>query len=265
MPQFGGVADPRDGGSALVAALDAELMSRAAASAPADSRSAPAHAEGQVSSTSGQNSAEPPVLGPFRRERPLSSLAGAFVLIAGLAALAILGQLNRPLWESTAGGLVSPRNNKSSAGNAYQYDTLTRNLLLPTEAAVLGSPRFRADALTAIKLSPGDARDVTMSVTSSPTSALVYVTARSPRVDDARRVAMATFEAGRGYINGVTPDFILNPVNAVTTRQVKRAEWGNVTAVAAVAVLVDLMVRALRRRRSSVQHAGQAMTMKSPI
>jgi len=234
---------------ALGAALDAELMSRATASAEADNRVGAAHSDGQVLRDSGWRSAEPAILGPLRRQRPLSSLSGVFVLLVGLAALAMLGQLNQPLWESTAGGLVSPRNNQSSAGNAYQYDTLTRNFLLPTEAAVLGSPRFRADALTAIKLPPGDARDLSVTVSSSPTSALVYVTARSPRADDARRVAVATFDAGRAYVNDVTPVFIMNPVNPVTTRQVQRTEWGNVAAIAAIAVLVDVAVRALRRRR----------------
>jgi len=75
------------------------------------------------------------------------------------------------------------------------------------------------------------------------------VTARSPRADDARRVAVATFDAGRAYVNDVTPVFIMNPVNPVTTRQVQRTEWGNVAAIAAIAVLVDVAVRALRRRR----------------
>jgi O-antigen ligase len=179
----------------------------------------------------------------------LPTAVASLILITGLSTLELLGQLSRPMWESTVGGLVSVSNNRRSAGNAYEYDALTRNLVIPTEAAVLSSPRFRADALTAAKLTVTDARKTSISVTSAPTSAFVYVTARSPRQDVAERLATATFDAGRNYVNRLTPIYVMEPASSVASRLQQQTLWGNIATVAVLAGLVDVLWRGWRRHR----------------
>jgi hypothetical protein len=201
-----------------------------------------------------------PALRPPSGRRRWLGLAGraavAGALIAGFVALPVFRERR---WTAQATAVVVAQRPEGPSADSYDYDVLTRDLLLPTYREIVRQPQSRAAA----PRQPGPPpRDVDrLPADASPTGATLTVSATSPEPGPAREMATATLAQGMAYVDSLNRLFVLQPVpGAVPT--VRPVTHVKVLPLAAAACAAAVAVLVLMRRQRSLMSAGSNTTQR---
>ncbi|HEX2698791.1 MAG TPA: hypothetical protein VHM89_01125 [Acidimicrobiales bacterium] len=135
-----------------------------------------------------------------RLERLLPWVVGVVAFALELTLANVLQADSPDEWKATVSAVVAPANDALSGANAYEYDTLTREQILPTFAAIVADHRFRDEAAQLIGLPEEWRDDLDIGVEPAAGSALVSVSVRSTSRVVSERMADATLRRASSYI-----------------------------------------------------------------
>lgn len=141
--------------------------------------------------------------------------AGAAVAVVVLCLVGALVVATRPTPPSaSAPAIVVPAASQNPYMLPYGYDTLSRELIVPTYAAVASNPRFLRAAAARLSLTPAAIRDVEVDVGIAAQSSLLTITVVAPDEVTAQRLAPAVLEEVRSYVAGLRGLYQLQPVHS---------------------------------------------------
>ncbi|HLK42428.1 MAG TPA: O-antigen ligase family protein, partial [Thermoleophilia bacterium] len=150
-------------------------------------------------------------------------LAGATVAAVGAGGVALLVTFNpvhERMYAATATAEVRPPQSGLSGNNAYAWDTIDRQLLLPTFAAIADQPSLTAPAVHALGLAPAATRGLALHASGDQSSAVLTMTARALSPGVAVAAAGAALNSARGYFASITSAYEVAPVSTSASRQV---------------------------------------------
>lgn len=184
----------------------------------------------------------------------------AVVAVATWAVVVLVGSLTldlRPVaWSTRYSALVLPRSGAATDFDAYAVELLSRQPVMPTFAAIVGSPRFQVEAADRLGLAPAARDDVDVGVLASTQSTAVTVTATSsdPRLAD--DMSRGVLESGRSYVNSLERLFVVSPPSSAQTvpSEVHRLRWGTIIPLLAGATVAA----AIAYRTAAQQRQGGA-------
>lgn len=176
-----------------------------------------------------------------RRSRTLATVIVAGLLVAAFARQVTPGSS----WVAEVSGAVVPLEQPDPAATAYDYDILSRQLVVPTYAAIIGNPRFQAEAAELLDITDDERRAVHVGVSSSFTAASVTVRTRGPDRDVSDAMAEAVFSQGALYIGQLGLRFVVQPVRYDLSK--RRASGPAVIAMLLLLLVAIGWVRAYRR------------------
>jgi O-antigen ligase len=199
---------------ALAAALDVERRQEALArlGAPDPSLNGAARAGSHL---------DLPAPAPPAGQRGTGWVAGRWVAAGAAVAAALVGGavvvgVRQPAWSAERVAALEPVRSSSPDpyrfSDPYQYDVLSRELVVPTYAAIVGAPRFRDEAAARLGLTGRELRKVRLTVTGSPRAALITVTATSTDRLMAEQLAAATLDSAQRYSRTIGQPFVLTPI-----------------------------------------------------
>ncbi len=223
---------------AVVAVLDRDLRRRAACT-PVLHRSEPSMQE----------------LAQRRVYRRASVTAFGSVVAIGAAVVAAVGVYvpsSRTAWQARATFAVRPEPAASSGYDAYAWDVINRQSLIPTLVAIISNQRFVDAALGSATTARQEGLSFAATGNSAAAVLTLSVTAFDPAV--ARRVAGTTLGAARDYISQLIGLYQVDPVSTWPAIPVSRprplGEWA-LGAAAGATFLAGIGAPAVARRRIS--------------
>lgn len=199
-----------------------------------------------------------PGLSPLERDlralrRRAGLIATATVVAVGAVAVATVS-MNVPLyqtaWQAKATFGVRPEPAANSGYDAYAWDVINRQSLMPTLVAIISNHRFAGNALAGI--GPLQRRDISFAASGNSSAAVLTLSVTAPDPAMARQVAGDTLSAARDYISQLIGLYQVDPVStwpAVQVRQKRVAgEWALGLTIAAICAGAA-GVSAITRRR----------------
>lgn len=185
-----------------------------------------------------------------RRASATTFGAVAAVGVATVAAVAVYVPASRPAWQAKATFAVRPEPAASSGDDAYAWDVINRQSLIPTLVAIISNQRFVDAATGGATTAKRDGLSFTATGNSAAAVLTLSVTASDPAV--ARRVAGATLGAARDYISRLIGLYQVDPVSTWPAVAVSRprplGEWA-LGAAAGATFLAGIGAPALARRQ----------------
>lgn len=153
-----------------------------------------------------------------------ATLAGGGLLVALITALV---PLHSNAYAAQATASVGAAKAAASGNNAYDWDTVDRQSLLPTLATITGYPRFlqASEAQVRSQLPPGSLSGVTLKVTGDVANAVLRVTVDARNPQAAQLLADRTLANARTYLQGLISVYQIQPVTtsgATAIHPVKR-------------------------------------------
>jgi O-antigen ligase len=230
---------------AIATALDIECR-EAAAHLPAEALAAPPPQRYRAS----------------RVERPRRA-AVAFLAVGAtgavwVAVLISFQPLSHRMYAASATAEVRPPPTQLSGDNAYAWDTIDRQLLLPTFAAIAEQPAVTVPAVHALGLDPNATRGLVLHASGDQSSAVLTLTARARSPEVAAAAAGAVLNGARGYFASITSAYEVAPVSPGATRAVEvrdDAAVGEAAAAGAATITLAVIAAAWAgspRRRQEV-------------
>jgi O-antigen ligase len=193
-------------------------------------------------------------------------VAAGTVLAAALLCGAVLAGVRQPAWSAERIATLEPVRSSSpdpyQFSDPYQYDVLSRELVVPTYAAIVGAPRFRDEAAARLGLTGREAKVVRLSVTGRPRAALITVTATSADRLMAEQLAAATLDSAQRYSRSIGQPFVLTAIppgpGSRPVTQVAGARLALVVAFGGVAAMLvyagyPRLAGTAGRRRSTLE------------
>jgi len=184
---------------------------------------------------------------PERAGRPrravLVGVAVGATGVVAVAALVSLQPLHHRMYAASATAEVRPPPAELSGNNAYAWDTIDRQLLLPTFAAIAEQPAVTAPAVHALHLSLKATQGLVLHASGDRSSAVLTLTARARSAQVATAAAGAALNGARGYFASITAAYEVAAVSPGATRAVEVADDAAIAeAVGAGAVAIILAV-----------------------
>ncbi len=115
-------------------------------------------------------------------------------------------------WSASASAALKPTADLDGVDPGLQnwvIDLLSRDMILPTYAAIVDQPRFRREAAAELGLSIEGAEAASLRVTSSTRAAVITVVARGQEPGLAEALALGTLEQGERYIRSLDRLYVL--------------------------------------------------------
>jgi len=191
------------------------------------------------------------------------------VVVLAVAAVAIaVGQSELSVTERRYAAEVDlqvrPVHADASFSDAYHWDTVNRQLLLPTYAAIIANARFRAQAATRLQYTPASLRDLNVAVVGDPASAIITISANSPSPLLPEPFANEVLNEANTYLHKVGTSYGLVKISEVHTHSVRLVRSTHVALFAVLAIAAGLIAvlagraaaRASRRRISMLVGSG---------
>ena len=155
---------------------------------------------------------------------------------------------------------VRPVSAGASYTDAYHWDTVNRQLLLPTYAAIIANSRFRAQAASRLQYTTANLRDLNVAVVGDPASAIITVSANSPSSLLPEPFANEVLTQANAYLTTVGTSYGLVKISEVPTHSVRIVKSTHVALFAVFAIAAALIAllagraaaRASRRRISTL-------------
>jgi O-antigen ligase len=187
-----------------------------------------------------------PVRVASRHGPPIRRIAAAVLLLATLATAGGAYAMGRP-WTASAAAVVVPNPRISHSGrNAYEYDALTRGVVVPTFAGVIADHRFAAEAARALRLDPERAG---VRVDTAPASAAITVTAEAADPRAAARMAAGVLQRASHFVARIDGLYVLTEPRGLAVRRstpsAARLAYG-LAALLGLATIIAAAVAAVR-------------------
>ncbi|MBV9660148.1 MAG: oligosaccharide flippase family protein [Acidimicrobiales bacterium] len=196
---------------------------------------------------------DPEIYRPVRRARRAALLAGVSVVGLGavlMSVFTVFVPLHRSVYQAQATASVGPTSSSASGNNAYAWDTVDRQTLLPTLAAIAANPRFLHQAETdLVGLSAQQAATIRLSVTGDVANAVLRLTVDADNPAVAQQVANSTLVVARTYLETLISVYHINPVTTTSAGKVQQTKH-DISLVLAAMGLVTLFAGARVGRRT---------------
>ncbi|HET9075975.1 MAG TPA: O-antigen ligase family protein [Acidimicrobiales bacterium] len=223
---------------ALVAVLDHQLRRRLATT-PLPHRPGPSEPERRRAAR-------------LRRANAITTTSALAMGAVALVGVGTLVPLHGQAWKAQATSGVRPQPAAVSGFDAYAWDVINRQPLIPTFVAIISDHRFTDQALAAA--GPGRHPGVSFAASGNSSAAVVTMSVTAPDPALARQLAGDTLSAARAYISRHVSLYQLDPVSTSPAVRVSRRRSSGelallATVVAALAAAAG--AAALNRRRVS--------------
>ena len=201
-------------------------------------------------------------VGAWRRS-PLETKAGiaTFLLITSILALFLLSRA-RP-WTATASVVVLPKQSIDPTAAVGYYDTLSRGQIVATFAQVLRLQHFEQEAAASAGILPSQIARSTVTVQVVPDTAMIAITATSPRRAAAEQLADGTLKQAGAYIETLNSPFTVSSVSTAAGSAAQSAASRKALLAAGLvvalisAIAVNRGLRQLRLDRSGTKGTGE--------
>lgn len=185
-----------------------------------------------------------------RRAAALSVGSVALMGAVAVAAVSVYLPLTRPAWQAKATFGVRPEPAASSGNDAYAWDVINRQSLIPTLVAIISNRRFTGDARGAF--GPPAHGPITFAASGSSAAAVLTLSVTAPDPVAARRVAGVALAGARDYISGLIGIYEVDQVSTWPATQVAQpnptGEWALAGTIGATCIAA-LALSSLSRRR----------------
>jgi O-antigen ligase len=180
---------------------------------------------------------------PLGRPALVAVTAVAGVSLAGVVVALITGQTT---YRNEATLAVVPAASGASGSAAYQLDVISRGVIVPTLATVLGSSISLADLAS---MSGHSAADATITVRPSSLGGALLVTVTAPDAPSSDRLGRAAVTLAEGRVDALATTYRLSGETAGVQPVPPARRLLALPFALTLAVSVLLLVRARRRRR----------------
>jgi O-antigen ligase len=187
------------------------------------------------------------------RSRRLAAVLGVMALALGVAILAVVALLSNLTLRGTevvasASAQVRPRVGAASNSDAYAWDTVNRQMLLLTFAAIARNPRFTQDAARQLALPTAALRLVKVHASGDPGNSVLTVSASGHDPQLVVPLAAATLSQARAYLTSVVSLYEVAPVAAGSDRIVHPLRTRLVVVIALLVVMMAMVAALLGAR-----------------
>lgn len=196
----------------------------------------------------------------LRRRAGARSVATAMAL--GAVAVAVVSAyvpLHRTAWQAKATFTVRPQPSASSGDDAYAWDVINRQALIPTLVGIISNRRFTGTAQSPSGASGGRAISFVASGSSAAAVLTLAVSAPDPVV--AQRTAGEALGTARNYVSHLIGLYRMDPVYIWPATRVEQGnpagEQASEGIASATCIAALVLSTAARRRISNISTGGQ--------